>query len=232
MRILSAIRNDIRFQLKYGFYLLYLVISMIYIGIIFALPASMRGIVSAVVAFSDPSALGLFFMGAIILFEKSERVLNSLFISPLTIDEYILGKVVSLSIIATAVGTAIVLTTGTGKIHLFPLVSGLILGSILFSLTGLIIAARVNSLNQFMIGVIPLGTLLSLPSFLIIFGFDNIFLQLHPGVIVLKLILNGVEIGKFNWFQILLLILWIAIFWLWARENVKKMIGTLGGVKL
>lgn len=232
MRILKAIRNDMRFQLKYGFYLLYLIISLVYIGIILALPPTVRGIASAVVVFSDPAALGMFFMGGIVLFEKSERVLNSLFISPLKIDEYILAKVVSLSLISTVVGTVIVLLTTPSKINFLPFHLGLFLGSILFSLVGLIVATKINSLNQFIIGIIPLSTVVSMPPFLTFFGFDNIFLRLHPGVIVLELILHGVQEGHATLDSALILCLWIAVFWFWARVNVKKMINYLGGIKI
>jgi len=106
------------------------------------------------------------------------------------------------------------------------------LGSILFSLAGLIVATKVNSLNGFMLGVIPIGTVLSLPPFLIFFGFNNVFFQLHPGVIVLRHILSSVGIGKMNIFTVLVLMLWIGVFWIWARINLKKMISNLGGINL
>ena len=221
-----------KFQLKYGFYLLYLVITMIYIGFIYALPTTWRGMTSALVVFSDPSALGLFFMGAIVLFEKSERVLNSLFIAPMKINEYILSKVISLSVISTIVGCIIVLLVISIGIDWVSFLIGLLLGSILFSLAGLIVATRVNSLNQFMMGVIPLGMLLSIPPFIILFGFHHNLLMLHPGVIVLKLILQGVGIGEVSLFLALVLILWIILFWNWARMNVQKMVSLLGGIRL
>jgi len=232
MRMQKSICNDMKFQLKYGFYLLYLIITIIYIAIILMLPASIRRVVSAIVVFSDPAALGLFFMGAIVLFEKSERVLNSLFISPLKLDEYILAKVVSLSIISTFVGCAIVFATIPQSINWSSLILGVLLGSILFSLSGLIVATRVNTLNQFMIGVVPVGTLLSIPPIIILFGFQHMLLSLHPGVIVLELILQGVGMWEINPLSTLILLIWIVLFWSYARINVKKMISSLGGVKL
>lgn len=232
MRIINSILNDIKFQFKYGFYLVYLIITMVYVGVLFALPASFRDITSAVIIFSDPAALGFFFMGAIVLFEKSERVLNSLFISPLTLDEYIFSKIISLGMISTIVGTIIAVATSSEVINIVSLIIGLMLGSMLFSLAGLIVATKVNSLNGFMIGVIPIGTVLSMPPFLIFFGVRHLLLDLHPGVIILEFILSGVGIGKTNIFSIFLLLLWMAVFWLWARVNLKKAISNLGGVNL
>lgn len=232
MRIVSSVINDIRFQFKYGFYLVYAIITMVYIGVVFALPPSWRGNASAVIIFSDPAALGFFFMGAIVLFEKSERVLNSIFISPLKIDEYIFSKVFSLGLISTLVGVAIAALSASTRANIVSLTLGIMLGSILFSLAGLIVATKVNSLNGFMLGVIPIGTVLSLPPFLIFFGFNNIFLQLHPGVIVLEHILSGVGIGRVKFFAVVVLLFWIGVLWIWARINLKKMISNLGGVNL
>jgi fluoroquinolone transport system permease protein len=232
MRIVNSVINDIRFQFKYGFYLVYAIITMVYIGVVFALPPSWRGTASAVIIFSDPAALGFFFMGAIVLFEKSERVLNSIFISPLKIDEYIFSKVVSLGLISTLVGATIAVLSTSERVNIISLTLGLMLGSILFSLSGLIVAAKVNSLNGFMLGVIPIGTVLSLPPFLIFFGFNNGFLQLHPGVIVLEYILSSVGIGRIKISAVVVLILWIGVFWIWARVNLKKMISNLGGINL
>lgn len=232
MRIIKSIINDIKFQFKYGFYLVYLIITMVYLGIVFALPPSLRQTASAVITFSDPAALGLFFMGAIVLFEKSERVLNSLFISPLTIDEYIFSKVFSLGLISTLVGVLMAVLTNYKSNNMFSLIIGLMLGSMLFSLAGLVIATRVNSLNGFMVGIIPIGTFISMPPFLIFFGFHHKLLSLHPGVIILEYILYGVGIGKMSFLGIPLLLFWIGIFWVLARVNLKKTIVTLGGIKL
>jgi fluoroquinolone transport system permease protein len=232
VRIINSIINDIKFQFKYGFYLVYLIITMTYLGIVFAMPTSFRQVASAIIVFSDPAALGFFFMGAIVLFEKSERVLNSLFISPLKIDEYIFSKIFSLGVVSTIVGVAITIITSPEKANLLSLIIGLMLGSMLFSLAGLIVATKVNSLNGFMVGVIPIGTFLSMPPFLIFFGIHYSLLNLHPGAIILEYILHGVGIGKINFFSVVLLMLWMAVFWLWARINLKKAICNLGGTNL
>lgn len=77
-RFIAAMSNDIRFQYRYGFYLLYLVVSIVYAGVLLAAPQSWRPLAAAVILFSDPAALGMFFMGGIVLFEKSERTLDFL----------------------------------------------------------------------------------------------------------------------------------------------------------
>jgi fluoroquinolone transport system permease protein len=54
--------------------------------------------------FSDPAAMGLYFMGAIVLFEKSERVLSAIAVSPVKPREYVLSKLCSIGIVSAAAG--------------------------------------------------------------------------------------------------------------------------------
>ena len=82
MNTKSLILSDIRFQFRYGFYTIYLVFTLVYVGLLFALPNAWRTDAALIMIFTDPAAMGLFFMGAIVLFEKNERVLDSLAVSP------------------------------------------------------------------------------------------------------------------------------------------------------
>jgi fluoroquinolone transport system permease protein len=79
------------------------VFLLLYIGLIFALPVAWRKTAGILMIFTDPAAMGLYFMGAIVLFEKSERVLNSISISPVKPLEYMLSKLCSLAVISTVV---------------------------------------------------------------------------------------------------------------------------------
>jgi fluoroquinolone transport system permease protein len=56
--------------------------------------------------------MGLYFMGAIVLFEKGERVLDSLAVSPAGAGMYALSKLLSIALISTAAGLAIGLAGG------------------------------------------------------------------------------------------------------------------------
>lgn len=230
MRIIYAVKNDIKFQIKYGFYLLYFVISLIYISLIYFIPYNVKSIVASIIIFSDPVALGMIFMGAIILFEKSECVLNSLFISPLKKEEYIISKILSIAIISTLSSVAIIIfSLDISKVNLFSLLTGIILGSIMASLIGIIVASNINSINQFIVKIIPLGTFISFPPLTIFLGLDNQLLNILPGNIILKFILEGVGIGKSNPIYLIILLLWLALFWQWSKINILRMLMNLGG---
>ena len=82
MRLKGLLLGDIKFQIKYGIYFLYVAITVIYLVILSFVPSSVKKVTASIIIFTDPAVLGLFFMGAIVLLEKSQRVLPSLAISP------------------------------------------------------------------------------------------------------------------------------------------------------
>lgn len=74
MRFKNLLLWDMKFQGRYGFYLLYGILTAFYIVLLHSLPQSWKENAAAILIYSDPAAMGLFFMGAIILLEKSQRV--------------------------------------------------------------------------------------------------------------------------------------------------------------
>jgi fluoroquinolone transport system permease protein len=226
MKLKNLVMGDIYFQIKYGFYFVYMVFTLFYICLLFAFPVSIRGKSVSILIYSDPAAMGLFFMGAIILLEKSQRVLNSIAVSPVRVSQYILSKVISLGIIGTLVG--VILTLFSGADNILGTVVGTFLGSVIFTLLGLIAATKVNSLNQFMVATIPFEILCLVPPILYLLGYQKDFMLLHPGSIIILMIGGKV----FHPVLLGLLCLWIGIIYLLAFQSVKKMFQRVGGVKL
>jgi fluoroquinolone transport system permease protein len=218
---------DIRFQFRYGFYFVYLVFSLLYIGLLSAFPDAWREKAGIVMVYTDPAAMGLFFMGAIILFEKSERVLNSIAISPVKPFEYVLSKLFSIALISTLVGFVIGMASG-GIYNIFGFIAGVFLCSCMFSAVGLIIASRVTTLNQFVIATIPAELLINTPALAYIFGFKKSWLLFHPGVSMVELCTGG----RNSLIAFVILFLWSVFFAAVTCRSVKKMLQSVGGIKL
>ncbi len=241
-RLTAALSNDVRFQYRYGFYLLYLVITIIYAGILLAMPQSWRPLAAAVIVFSDPAALGLFFMGGIVLFEKSERTLDFLFVSPFTPGEYLFAKVLSLALISTLAGLAIASIAVPEGISPAVLAAGLFTGSVLFSLTGLATAGRVRSLNRFFMAIAPISLVLWVPPFMVLGQLMNLWQlpgpmglwELHPGTALLSVMLRGtgaagdVSVAK----HLVTVAAWAALAIPLVLGRVTKMVKELGGMGL
>lgn len=227
MRLKVLIGGDVRFQFRYGIYFIYLIFSAFYIGVLFALPEDWREKAAIVMIFTDPAAMGLFFMGAIILFEKSERVLNSIAVSPVKAWEYVFSKLFSIGIISTVVGLAIGIPAGIiTKPFLF--IIGVFLCSCLFSSVALIIARKISTLNQFMLATVPAEILIVIPAILWLFWYKKSWLMLHPGVCMMVLCTGGDNVM----IAFIFLLLWTVLFTSIACRTVDKMIKSVGGVKL
>lgn len=227
MRMKNLIIGDIKFQFKYGFYFVYTVFTIVYVAIIYVLPHSWKETAAAIMIFSDPAAMGLFFMGAIVLLEKSERVLNSIAVSPVSAKEYIFSKIISLGFISVIVGLIIAIAAGNS--NLFMATIGIVMGSSLFTLIGLIVAANAKSLNQFMVATVPIEIICFLPPMLYLFGYNKTLMLLHPGCIIIRFI-SGNSDNLFIFIAILLI--WIGVIYLIAYKNIERMFQQTGGIKL
>lgn len=227
MRLKNLLKGDIQFQIKYGFYFLYIILSILYLCIILALPDSYKKNVATILIFSDPAAMGLFFMGAIILLEKSQRVLNSLAVSPVTPREYILSKVLSLALISTIVGGVLITVSNSKNIVISLL--GVFLASVMFSLLGLIVATKIESINQFLVLTVPVELLFFVPPIVYLFGFQHSLMLFHPGVVLLKMISgDNTNILVF----VVMILIWIAVLYIIAHRLISNMIKSVGGIKL
>ncbi len=224
MNLLPLVKGDFRLQYRYGFYMLYLLLCALYAGILLLLPESVRRTAAIIMIFSDPAAMGLFFLGAMVLFEQSQHVVQSLAVSPVTAKEYVLSKLLSLSLVSTGAGLLIALLSG-GGLNILSLLPGVFLGSLLFSAVGMILAARAATLNRFLLSTIPVEILIILPAVAWLFGLRPNALLLHPGVCVIAL-LAGVD---HLWTAFFVLLLWTAGLFLLAARTAGRMMSKTGG---
>jgi len=177
---------DLRFQMKYGFYLLYAIVTGVYLILIAALPESFRKDASVILIFSDPAAMGLFFMGAIVLLEKSQRVLCAYAVSPMNTMKYTISKVISLMLISEVV--AVVLATASGTERMLSVIIGTGVSSTVTTLAGLLIANQMKSLNQYILWTTPIEILVFVPAILSYFGSIPDWMSYYPSCVCIALI--------------------------------------------
>lgn len=227
MRFLGLFLGDLRFGWKYGFYFLYVVITVLYVLVLAFIPSSWKDVMATVIIFSDPATFGLMFIGAIVLLEKSQRVLDSIAVSPVRTGEYIVSKVLSLGVVSTVVGG--VLGVAAGSEGLLLVILGTFLGSVVFTLLGLALSTKVGSINQYIIFIVPSEIFVMVPPLFYLFGVGKEFLWFHPGSIVVNLIRGE---GQNLPVALGILALWIVLFYLLAHSRITKMLKSIGGVKL
>lgn len=226
MRLKNLFFWAVRFQGRYGFYFLYGFLTVLYVILLLSLPETWKTTAASILIFSDPAAMGLFFMGAIVLLEKSQRVTSYFAISPLRAFEYVLSKVLSLSL--TGVLVAVVLAVTADCAAFFQVLIGTFLSSVLFTLLGLIIATKIRSLNQFLIATVPIEMVTFVPAILHLAGILPDYCRFYPANVCMDLVAGRAFSGVGLNFTVALIVL---LFWA-ADRCVRKMWQEQGGVKL
>ncbi|MBP0955897.1 MAG: ABC transporter permease [Oscillospiraceae bacterium] len=226
MRFCNLILWDMKFQARYGFYLLYGFLTLLYAALLFSFPEAWKEKAAAILIFSDPAAMGLFFMGAVVLLEKSQRVTSFFAVSPLSVIEYIWSKTLALNIIALVVAAVLAVSVNSRSISLVLL--GTFLSGILFTLLGIIIAAKIKSLNQFILATVPIEIITFVPAVLHLFGATPEFMRIYPANVCMDMIC-GREFSVVGLFFTAAL---LVIFFYAAYRSVSKMWQCEGGEKL
>lgn len=226
MRLRSLCLLDIRFQAKYGFYFLYAVLTVIYIIILLALPESWREKAAAILIFSDPASMGLFFMGAIILLEKSQHTPCAFAVSPVYAVEYVIAKAASLSAISLVV--AMLLALAAKVDHLYMILIGTVISSAIFTFLGIIVATKIVSLNQFILWTVPIEILCFVPAILHLFRITPAWLQYNPINVCMDMV-SGHSPSAIGFLTVITM---TVVLFVISRFCVLKMWDSIGGIKL
>lgn len=149
MRLIHGLYYDILFQIRHGFYYAYLFISLAYIFILKFIPDSVNEVGTVLVIVTDPSVLGAFFIGAILLLEKSQNCLEAILVTPLKVRDYVLSKILSLSMLSLISSFSITYFGYNGSFNVLYLAIGVLLTSIFFTLIGFIIGIYAKTVNQY-----------------------------------------------------------------------------------
>lgn len=226
MRLRGLFLWDMHFQAKYGFYFLYTVLTVIYTIAIFAVPESWKEKTAAILIFSDPASMGLFFMGAIVLLEKSQHTPCAFAVSPVRPMEYIIAKVSSLSAISFVVAAILALAASVNNLHI--VLFGTVISSAIFTLLAIIIATKIISLNQFILWTIPIEIACFVPAILHLFRITPAWLRYYPINVCMEMVSGHAPsiIGIF------IAIALMAILFVLSKHCVLKMWSSTGGVKI
>lgn len=234
MRWAQALRYDMKMQWRQGFYVIYAILSVMYVLLLHQLSGETREVAGLLLTFSDPSVLGFFFIGGLVLLEKGQDLLGPLFVTPYTPRQYIWSKTVSLTILSVMAAGAIHLGAFGWERGLADFFAGVALTSIFFTLLGLGFAIYCRTLNGFFF-LGTSGTLLFLTPLLKTAGIatSSLFVLL-PSESGLKLL--AAPFVPISWGERLfawgMLALWIALAERWVRHVFRKRMLTSGGGRM
>ena len=190
-RAANALKADMVFQAKQGFLAVYAVVALLYILILSQLPDKLLQYAVPIVVLTDPSILGVIFIGGLLMLEKEQGVTNLLEITPLKFYEYIVSKAVALGFISLVISLAVSFASYGFSANYFIITSVVLLVSVFFTLIGYIIAESCTSVNQFIMRAMPFIALFIAPCFALI-GFPGSWIfYAVPTVSALKLLFGA-----------------------------------------
>ncbi len=236
MRLWNSLKKDIRIQFRHGFYFVYLILCAVYIAILFALGEQARAIMHSLFIFEDPATMGYIFVGGMVLLERQERSLQTVFISPLSISDYLASKVLSINLLSLSAALLISLFMKGISFNVLLLIWGISLTSPVFTLLGLALSTRFKSLNSMLMITGVAAGLINAPLIAYWDRFYHPVFEAFPPLASLRIIDMALGHSLWNGGQFILsslvLLSWSAAMYLWAHLWFKKYLVSQSGVQI
>ena len=202
-----------------------------------AVPDMNQPIFHTMLLFFDPAIIGIMFIGALVLFEKSENVLQALVIVPMKVDDYLLSKITSLtilSVISAAIFISLLNIFSSVDFNILFLAISIILTSVLLILLGFILVSRVKSINEYLLAMVFAFLGLLFPPMLHLYGlYENIIFYLWPTQASFTLFTGVFNAANLELWEIvygiIYQIIWIGLLYFLAKKAFYKHIVLKGG---
>jgi fluoroquinolone transport system permease protein len=237
--------SNIKNMVKWEFVLLsrYYIIHISILSVILyflstqAIPDMNNSKFHTMLLFFDPATIGLLFVGALVLFEKSENILQALVITPMKVDDYLSSKILSLTILSMVSAIIFIILLGIfGEVefNILYLVLGVVLASIMLILLGFILVSRVSSINEYLLGMAVVFLGMAFPPMLNISGlYENVIFYLWPTHASLTLFkgvffASGLELWEIV-YGIGYQVFWVGLLYYMAKKAFYKYIVLKGG---
>ena len=180
-RLIATIRLDLQLQLKNGFYYAVMFVLLSWFVVLTQLPPEIDwGYVLPAIVFGNLVVVNFYFVAGLVLLEKGEGTLEAQVVTPLADWEYLVSKVVTLTALSIAEQFVIVWSAYGLGFGVIPLFGGTALAGVLYTLTGFILVARYDSINEYLFPSVLYVGLLSLPLLHYFDFWGTWLLYLHP----------------------------------------------------
>jgi len=226
---------DMKVQAREHVYLFTVLTTLAFSTVIWLLPDRAADTVVTGVLFLDPAVVGAGFVGAIVLMERSQNTLVALAVSPARPADYVLSKIITLTLLTFAGGMALV-CAAYWPVPLDQAVRFIIAMACTGSLGvvgGVLLVATANSMNHYIARAFPVSVVLYL-AFLAHFDVIEgvwawVLFGLNPGHAMLRSLLWAADpshistaeaIYAFGYMGLL-----IALFLVWALRLFRDNIG-------
>ena len=154
--VAAAVALDARTQWRYGIVAVAAVLAAGWTVALLVIPAGAARAVGPYVLFLDTATFGVFFLAALMLYERTEGALSSLAVSPLRPVAYVTAKLTTLTAIAVAAAIPITVAAtrdelGAAARTLYLVVLGVALSSVFFLAMSLFLVIPHRTMTGFLV---------------------------------------------------------------------------------
>ncbi len=181
-RLLSTFRCDVTIQFRSGFYYASAFFVVVWAALL-SLPekgAVDFGLLIPAFMLLNLAVMAFYFMGALVLLEKSQGTLAGLVVTPLRKEEYLLSKIGSLALMGLIENLVLTALVNGLDFNLPLFVVGLLLLAAFCVLLGFIAIARYDSINEFLLPSVVMVSALMLPLIDYLGLWHSPLFYLHP----------------------------------------------------
>lgn len=159
----TMLKWDFILQKSYKITPIYGLVTIIYILLLHFIPITDKRPLMVFLLLTDPAMLGFLFIAVLVYYEKSERVLEVITISPIPFGYYLWSKVLSLTFISVYTCAFITLLVYGYDLNWFAFLLAIALTSIFFVLIGFAIGTYFRTFNEFMFSALGITVFALLP---------------------------------------------------------------------
>lgn len=230
-RLLATLRWDVLLQLHNGFYAATAFVVVVWALLISQAPALDLNWLLPALVLGNLILNTFYFIGGLVLLEKSEDTLTAQVVTPLRTGEYLASKVLTLTLLALVENLIIVALFAGFGFGVLPLVVGIVLASAIYVLAGFVAVARYAAINEYLLPSMLYTTALALPLLAYLGGWEHWLLYLHP--LSAPLLLMQAAFQPLAAWQMLYAVLyaglWIGLIALWSRRTFDRFVVAQAG---
>jgi fluoroquinolone transport system permease protein len=152
-RFTALVRNDMRLLWRHGFFAAYGFVAVVYLLLLRALPPDIAARLLGPLLFTEAGVVGFMFAGTLLQLERQDGATDALGVTPLTPATFLAARMVAFSVPTVVVGATIaLLARSAADIHVAGLLLTLTAMALFFVPLGVALAARIRTLDRFVIG--------------------------------------------------------------------------------
>ena len=249
----AALRADGRMLRRHGIVLLYVFLALLYAAALrFLAPDEQRPLFTALLLLTDPATLSLFFMGAVVLYEKNQHIHAALYTCGLRPGTWLASKCLTFSLLGALAGGFVLwfsdpavlradagaelfATVGAGNLTaMFVTLACMLLGGVFFTCLSVPPAAGVRTLNGFILAVAGIEILFLLPAVAELFRSLPSFAGYHPAVLLARALRQPEQVPGWlrqteTLWQCAAFLGWLCLGWLLALGSARRLLTGKGG---